>query len=376
MSDIILSSAIRANVGMLRQTAQLIAMVQNRLATGKRVNSALDDPTAFFTSQQLTSRASELNRVLDGIGNGAKTLEAAVNALASLSNLVSSAESVANSALASTRTTAASTGTVAGLTGSSSFSVANGNTITVNDGTVTATITSTGTLTVQQILDGVNNTASLKVKASLTANGSILLEATGTNSIVIGGTATVGEKVQFGLANGTTAGGTLNTSRSSLSAQFDTLRSQIDQLAADAGFNGVNLLNGGALKVDFNETGSSSMTVTGVTLNSTGLAISASTNTWQTDKDISDSLGKLKTALATLQTQTSVFSSSQSVIDGREDFTGTLIGTLETAADNLVSSDGNEDSALLLALQTRQELAMTALSIAAGNDQSVLRLFR
>ncbi len=376
MSEIILSSGIRANVSMLRQTAQLISMVQNRLSTGKRVNSAMDDPTAFFTSQKLSSRATELHRVFDGIGNGAKTLEAAVNALSSLTNLVAAAELVANSALASARTTAGTTGTVSGLTGTSSFSVTNGTTITVNDGTVTATITSTGTLTVQQIIDGVNNTASLKVKASLSSNGSILLEATDTNTIVIGGTASAPEKLQFGLANGTTAAGTLNTSRSSLSAQFNTLRSQIDQLAADAGFNGVNLLNGGTLKVDFNETATSSLSVAGVTFNSAGLGITASTNTWQTDKDINDFLGKVKTALATLQTQTSVFSSSQSVVQGRQDFTDTLIGTLDSAADDLVSSDGNEDGALLLALQTRQELAMTALSIAASNDQSILRLFR
>jgi flagellin len=130
------------------------------------------------------------------------------------------------------------------------------------------------------------------------------------------------------------------------------------------------------LKINFNEAGTSSLSVTGVTFNSAGLAISASTNTWQTDKDISDSLSRVKTALSTIQTQVSTFSSSQSVVNGREDFTSTMIDTLNTAADNLVSSDGNEDSAFLLALQTRQELSMTALSIAAANDQSVLRLFR
>src|SRR3954462_9357165 len=159
MSDIVLSSAIRTNVDQLRQTAQLIAVVQKRLATGKKVNSALDNPAAFFAAQQLSSRASNLAPVLDGIGNGVKTLDAANAALTALTSLVNSAQSVANSALASARTTASTTGSVAGLTGSSSFAVANGNTITVNDGTVTATITSTGTLTTQQIIDGVNNTA-------------------------------------------------------------------------------------------------------------------------------------------------------------------------------------------------------------------------
>jgi len=375
MSDIVLSSAIRTNVDQLRQTAQLIAVVQKRLATGKKVNSALDNPAAFFAAQQLSSRASSLGPVLDGIANGAKTLDAANAALTALTSLVNSAQSVANSALASARTTASTTGSVAGLTGSSSFAVANGNTITVNDGTVTATITSTGTLTTQQIIDGVNNTASLKVKASLSSDGRILLEATGTNSIVIGGTATAPEKAQFGLANGTTAGGSLNSSRSTLAAQFDTLRGQIDALAADAGFNGVNLLNGGTLKINLNETSTSSLSVTGVTFNSAGLGISASTNTWQSDKDINDALGKLTTALSSLQTQASVFASNQTMATARQDFTSSLIDTLNSAADNLVTSDSNDDSAQLLALQTRQQLATTALSLAAANDQSVLRLF-
>jgi flagellin len=375
MSDIVLSSAIRTNVDQLRQTAQLIAVVQKRLATGKKVNSALDNPAAFFAAQQLSSRASSLGPVLDGIANGAKTLDAANAALTALTSLVNSAQSVANSALASARTTASTTGSVAGLTGSSSFAVANGNTITVNDGTVTATITSTGTLTTQQIIDGVNNTASLKVKASLSSDGRILLEATGTNSIVVGGTATAPEKAQFGLANGTTAGGSLNSSRSTLAAQFDTLRGQIDALAADAGFNGVNLLNGGTLKINLNETSTSSLSVTGVTFNSAGLGISASTNTWQSDKDINDALGKLTTALSSLQTQASVFASNQTMATARQDFTSSLIDTLNSAADNLVTSDSNDDSAQLLALQTRQQLATTALSLAAANDQSVLRLF-
>ena len=375
MSDIVLSSAIRTNVDQLRQTAQLIAVVQKRLATGKKDNSALDNPAAFFAAQQLSSRASSLGPVLDGIANGAKTLDAANAALTALTSLVNSAQSVANSALASARTTASTTGSVAGLTGSSSFAVANGNTITVNDGTVTATITSTGTLTTQQIIDGVNNTASLKVKASLSSDGRILLEATGTNSIVIGGTATAPEKAQFGLANGTTAGGSLNSSRSTLAAQFDTLRGQIDALAADAGFNGVNLLNGGTLKINLNETSTSSLSVTGVTFNSAGLGISASTNTWQSDKDINDALGKLTTALSSLQTQASVFASNQTMATARQDFTSSLIDTLNSAADNLVTSDSNDDSAQLLALQTRQQLATTALSLAAANDQSVLRLF-
>jgi hypothetical protein len=85
--------------------------------------------------------------------------------------------------------------------------------------------------------------------------------------------------------------------------------------------------------------------VTGVTFNSAGLGIVASTNTWQTDKDINDAIGKLKTALSTLQTQTSVFSSNQSLVDARQGFTNSMIDTLQTASDNLVTADSNEEAA-------------------------------
>ncbi len=234
MSEILLSTAVRSNVASLRNTAHLMAAVQSRLATGRKVGSALDNPASFFQASQMLHRAGELERTVERIATAQKTLEAAQNSLAALNNLVASAQSVANSALASTGTTASRIGTVAGLTGASAFGVGNGNTITVGDGTVTATVTSTGTISVQQIIDAVNNTSGLKVKASLTSDGRLRLEATQANQIVIGGTASVGQKAQFGLASGTTAAGTLNTARSSLAGQFDSILAQIDQLAGDA----------------------------------------------------------------------------------------------------------------------------------------------
>jgi flagellin-like hook-associated protein FlgL len=264
---------------------------------------------------------------------------------------------------------------VSGLTASSSFSVTSGNTITINDGTNTTTITSTGTLTVQQIVDAVNTGAATGVKAELSTDGKIQLEATGANTIVIGGTSTAGEKAQFGLVAGTTAAGTLNTTRTSLATQFDAIRSQIDQLAADSGFNGVNLLNGDSLKVVFNEKNTSSLLITGVTYNSAGLGIAASTTTFQTDQSINAALGNLTAALGTLRLQASNFGSSLSVVQIRQEFTKATINTLQTGADNLTLADTNEEGANMLALQTRQQLSTTALSLAAQASNSVLRLF-
>ncbi|MBX6426873.1 MAG: hypothetical protein IRZ09_13235, partial [Variibacter sp.] len=360
----------------LQKTAELMSVTQNRLATGKRVNSALDNPTNYFTAASLSARASDLGKLLDAMGNAVKTLEAADNGISSLTKLVESAQAIARQAQQSAATTARVTGTVAGLTASSSFAVAAGNTITIGDGTTTATITSTGNVTAQDIVDGVNNTANLNIRASLTSDGKILLEATDdTSTIVVGGTATAAEKAQFGLVDGTTAAGTLNTTRQTLAAQFDDIRRQIDQIAKDSGYNGVNLLNGDALKVEFNEGGTSSLTISGVTFNSAGLSIAASANDFQTDYDINNALDDLSTALGTLRAQASAFGANLTVVQTRQDFTKSMINTLQTGADALTLADTNEEAANLLALQTRQQLSTTALSLAAQADQNVLRLF-
>lgn len=377
MADIILSKSVRSNLTALQSTANLIAQTQTRLATGKRVNSALDSPLNFFTSQSLNSRASDLNSLLDSVSNAVQTLQAADNGITSLTKLVQSAQAIAQQAQQSAATTAKATGTVSGLSGSTTGTFTSGNTITVSDGTTTATFTAAGSSadTVQAVVDAVNNTASLKVKAELSSDGKLLLEATGTNTIVVGGTATAGEKAQFGLVAATTAAGTTNSSRTSLASQYDALRTQIDQLAADSGYNGVNLLNGDGLKVVFNEKGTSTQSITGVKFGASGLGIAASTNSFQTDKDLADALGNLSSALSTLRSQASAFGSSLSVVQTRQDFTKSMIGTLKTGADNLVLADSNEEGANLLALQTRQQLSSTALSLAAQADQNVLRLF-
>ena len=375
MADIILSKSVRSNLSALQSTAQLISQTQTRLATGKRVNSALDSPLNFFTSSSLNSRASDLNSLLDSVSNAVQTLQAADNGITSLTKLVQSAQAIAQQAQQSTATTAKYSGTVSGLTATSSFTFTATKTITVSDGTATATLTLGATNTVQDFLDAVNNQAGLKVKAELSSDGKVLLEATGANSITIGGTAVAGEQAQLGLVAGTTAAGSLNATRTSLATQFDALRTQIDQLAGDSGYNGVNLLNGDGLKVVFNEKGTSSQSITGVKFNSVGLGVAASTNSFQTDKDLGDALTNLSNALSTLRSQASAFGSSLSVVQTRQDFTKSMISTLRTGADNLVLADSNEEGANLLALQTRQQLSTTALSLASQADQNVLRLF-
>src|SRR6186997_2061364 len=136
MSGIVLSSSVRQNLLSLQSTADLLSTTQNRLATGKKVNTALDNPTNFFTAQGLDNRASDISNLLDGISNGTQVLQAANTGITSLQKLVDSAKSVANQALQTTIgytskanvTTAAPTGAGALATPGTATDLTNGGT--------------------------------------------------------------------------------------------------------------------------------------------------------------------------------------------------------------------------------------------------------
>ncbi|MBV9953988.1 MAG: hypothetical protein JOZ70_01945, partial [Pseudolabrys sp.] len=350
------------------------AQTQNRLATGKKVNSALDNPISYFTSQSLGNRASDLNSLLDSISNATQTLQAANNGLTSLTKLVQSAQAIAQQALQTAATTATVTGSVAGLATTTVHGVTATKTITVSDGTTTATYTAAAGDTVQAFLTAVNGAAGIKIRASLDSTGHTKLEALDGSTITIAGTSSAADKLTLGLVAGATTGA-LNSNRSSLATQFDSIRTQISALAGDSGYNGVNLLNGDTLTVVFNETGTSKQSISGVKYDAAGLGIAASTNTFQTDTDVNAALANLTSALSSLRSQAGAFGSSLSVVQTRQDFTKSMVNTLQTGADNLVLADTNLEGANMLALQTRQSLSTTALSLAAQASQSVLRLF-
>src|SRR6202050_5451024 len=99
MSGIVLSASVRQNLLSLQSTAALLATTQNDLATGNKVNTALDNPTEFFTAQGLNNRASDIGNLLDSIGNGVQVLQAANTGITSLQSLVSSAQSIASQVL-------------------------------------------------------------------------------------------------------------------------------------------------------------------------------------------------------------------------------------------------------------------------------------
>ncbi|MET0969414.1 MAG: DUF1522 domain-containing protein [Tardiphaga sp.] len=143
MSGIVLSSSVRQNLLSLQSTADLLSTTQNRLASGKKVNTALDNPTNFFTAAGLDSRASDINNLLDGIGNGVQILQAANTGITSLQKLIDSAKSIANQALQTTvgySTKSNVSTTIAGATpddmrGTTSFTSANAVSKVITDGT-------------------------------------------------------------------------------------------------------------------------------------------------------------------------------------------------------------------------------------------------
>ena len=388
----ILSTGVRQNLTSLQSIKTQQTTTENRLATGKKVNSAIDNPVNYFTAASLNDRAGDLTNLLDGVSNSIQTLQAASNGIDSITSLVKDAQSAAKQALqtADSETDATLTGSVQDLTKSvnliattsGGLSIAQSSTITITTGnSTTGTSVKTFTIgtgsgeysTVGTLLKAIN-ASSLDVSAVIDDNGAISVEETGGEDLQIdtSGASALGF---------TTVSDTATTSetRDAYRQQFNDILSQIDQMAKDAGYNGINLLMGNDLKTIFNEktgTDQSSMTISGVVFNSSGLGLdNQDTGGFQTNKQVNKVLDTLTSALTELRTQSSNFGTNLAIVQARQDFTNNMVSTLTTGADGLVAADTNSESANLLALQTRQSLSTKALSLANQADQSVLQLF-
>lgn len=374
MGDIVINSAVRSNLQTLQSTAKLMAQTQNRLATGLKVSSALDNPQSFFTASGLNSRASDLGAIQDSLSLGVKTLNAADEGIKAIQKLVNQAKSVANQALQAkeTATTLSKTATASNLSAATGTALE----FTVQIGSDPATTITmdaanyaTPTSAAAAVLAKIEGASIGGLEVSLTDATLNFSVASGEDLTIAGSAAT-----SLGIAtSGTqgTNGETLAEAKASYATDYNNLRTQIDQLATDASFNGINLLNGDNLTVKFNESGTSSLAITGVTLDAAGLGI-----TETTFSDIDADVALLDTATATLRKQASTFGANLSVVQNRQDFTKNLIGVLEGGAGDLTLADTNEEAANLLALQTRQSLAQSSLSLANQAEQSVLNLIR
>src|ERR1700681_1187914 len=414
MSGIVLSASVRQNLLSLQSTAELLSTTQNRLASGKKVNTALDNPTNFFTAQGLDNRASDINNLLDSIGNGVQVLQAANTGLTSLQKLVDTAKSIANQVLqAPTGYTTLASATTAAPTGGGALSVAgtaaditnagtnslNGKTFVFTPATgaaTTITVSSTvaaGNVNSITAFNTALTSAGLGLTASLASNGSITLTSTndnasqtlttGTtaaaNNIAISGTDTATLVTPTGGSAGAPVADPVSqAARSSLVTQYNQIITQITTTAQDSSFNGINLLNGDSLKLVFDETGKSTSTITGVTFDPAGLGLKTLTaGTDFVDNTSTNSvLTNLNNASITLRSQASAFGANLSIVQIRQDFNKNLINVLQTGSSALTLADSNEEAANSQALSTRQSIATSALSLANQAQQSVLQLLR
>ncbi len=292
--DITLSTATRSNLLSLQNTQTLIGKTQERLATGLKVNSALDDALAFFKARNLNSRASDLSAIKDQITGGISVLNAAVQGLQSIEDVLKQMKALAQSAISAPE----------------------------------------------------------------------------------------------------------SSTRAKLASQFNELRSQVDNLAEDSSFNGVNLLKNtvspfasGAdqLTVKFNErvepVGVNKLVVSGLRaadfqsiMAQSAVTVGTGTAVWgQTGsaavKAITSAITAIDSALITVRQSAQAFGTNAAMLQIRADFTTNLVNTLKAGASELVNADLNEESANLLSLQTRQQLGTISLSIAQKSEQSILRLF-
>ena len=171
---------------------------------------------------------------------------------------------------------------------------------------------------------------------------------------------------------------TSQTTRGTLVAQYNVIIQQITKTAADASFNGVNLLNGDNLKLVFNETGKSTLSIQGVTFDATGLGLaSLAAGTDFLDSTSANAvIASLASASSTLRSEASALGSNLSVVQIRQDFSKNLINVLQTGSSNLTLADTNEEAANSQALSTRQSIAVSALALANQSQQSVLQLLR
>ena len=193
---------------------------------------------------------------------------------------------------------------------------------------------------------------------------------------VIGGT--LPNSLSFSTASAPVADVNAQAARASLVTQYNNVLQQINTTSQDSSFNGVNLLNGDQLKLVFNETGKSTLNITGVTFNSAGLGLSNLTGgTDFIDNASTNSvLTSLTAASSTLRSEASSLGSNLSIVQIRQDFSKNLIDVLQTGSSNLTLADTNELAADSQALSTRQSIAVSALSLANQSQQSVLQLLR
>ncbi|QDG76803.1 flagellin [Labrenzia sp. PHM005] len=497
--DITLSAAVRQNLLTLQSTADMMSGVQNKLATGLKVNSALDNPNSFFTASGLNSRAGDLGTLLDDMGQSLQTIKAADQGIQTITDLVEAAKAKANQALqtqsqyerkqfagqyndlleqiedvakdssykgknllagtgndlttifnedaTSKQTIAAvdytdaalSTGLnlsdlIEGSGGATNFDLRGGTAvINLTDGTTflnSASVLSTATAisttaditgyagtggaavsgttttagqTVQDLVNNLNGVAGVRAEydeatgnLSIYSNNEFRLNDRAANSTTssltnidtaaFSTTSTLIDSAAFAVGDTLTLTdgnnyelGTLEVTASTRVSDLVDFMDDFQGVTASKGASGrISVTSETDLTLSSSRNGATNTDFNTTTLGSNGSSATISAvadSGFATDSDINKAINKLNTALSNLRSQASEFGTNLSTVEIRQDYTKSMINTLQEGAGLLTLADTNEEGANLLALQTRQQLASTSLSFASQADQTVLSLF-
>jgi len=392
MADITLSAAVRDSLLSLQNTTTLINRTQGRLSTGLAVSDPIDDPVKFFQAKTLSDRASDFNDKKSGIDQGISSLSGALDGTQGIENIVSQIKGLITSAKSATSSTIGDTVSqfndlrdqIANLALDTQFQGLNlingtGQKLTVNFSTDTSS-----TLVVNSV-DVSEKGAGLAIRQAVTQ-----AELSGTVF-----------NVSYDFATGLTVstGSTLSITYAGQSAfTFGSQGSYTFSYGTNTVTVTVCSVGGGASATTFALTqviaagttfsftidatsniGSGEVQFAGVTTgasvsvgNITGQYVIDSSFTTQINSLITD----IESALKTLRTKAQTLGSNVALLQTRLDFTKNYVNTLQTGSDKLTLADLNQEGANLLALQTRQQLGIQALSFAGQAEQGILRLFR
>jgi flagellin len=347
MSGIVLSASVRQNLLSLQSTAALLATTQNDLATGNAVNSALDNPTSYFTAESLNNRASDINNLLDTIGNGVQVLQAANTGITSLQSLVSNAQSIANQVLQaptgydtkSTVTSTAITGATAdNLLGDGTNATTTPGTTIKNDNTTSVDITAatqlvgTSSGTSDDLATAITNGSVLTVDGKnitfSTAQTVTTSDGAGNVTIGIGTGSTASVQTVLGAIDGITGASTPSTVNGTGQLVLSTGTTQNLVLAGGTG-NALAALGLTAGTTDFTPPAITGQTLT---IAATTTGTTATNVTFGTGIGEVSTLNELNTALAANDLQASINSTGQISITTSNNAASNTIGTIGGSA--------------------------------------------
>ncbi len=347
MADISLTASMRSNLLSLQQTQSLMDTTQERLSTGKKVNSAIDNPSSYYTAQSLTNRASDLSSLLDSMGQAVQTIQAANEGIEAITEFANQAKAIATSA----------NDTSDGVSIKNYMSQFDEILKQIDGIAKDSGYKGVNLLEKDQELKVVFNedrSSSLTVKSDDASSEGLGLKSASTTGSEwakdeeqTGAVAAFAKKTQFA-QNSFVYDGSGKVYKVATAIQ----NTNEDSIEA--------LVKAGTLEeTDFVLNDDKSKAVK-ITINK---------------EAINNSITQVEAAVSKLRNMASVFGNNYSIVEGREEFTENLINVLEEGADKLTLADMNEESANMLALQTRQQLAINSLSLASQAAQSVLSLF-